>query len=181
MLNERDGGIGALAFSLRNVMTGYDTKKGVGVLRLNKKQESCRKLSVFDRNYTPVDPQSCGRQDTTFVNGLWAVSLRRRQRLSVDFQSASHLLGRRVGICETCSRGRGRLRQTKGKDDRPRSSRRTLRQGADPAPASARPRLRLHAQALSGCRLADAKPDLGCGSRSGATGQTGSTCRAGGR
>ena len=126
MLDERDGGIGGARLVVEECETGYDTKKGVECYNLTKSRKSCRKHSVLDWNYPPVDPQSCGRQDTRFVNGLWTFRLRGRQRLSMDFQSASHLVGWRVGICETCSGGRGRLRQAKGKDDRPRSSRRTL-------------------------------------------------------
>ena len=133
MLNERDGGIGGVKLIVEECETGYDTKKGVECYDSVKGKQPCRHQPVFDRHHAAADSQGGGRQDSDSVDGLRSLRLGRRQPVSVDLQSTGHLLGRRLGIHAPRRRRRGRLRQAQGQEDRPRPSRRALRQGADPA------------------------------------------------
>ena len=138
MLNERDGGIGGVKLNVEECETGYDTKKGV----------ECYE-QVKGKNPIVINPYSTGITlqiiPKAAVDKIPVLSMAYGlsasadgQKLPVDLQSAGDLLGRRLDVREIRRAEGRRPRQAQGQEDRPRLSRRAVRQGADPAARGAR-------------------------------------------
>ena len=181
MLNERDGGIGGVKLVVEECETGYDTKKGV----------ECYE-SVKGKNPVVVNPYSTGITlqliPKAAVDKIPILSMAYGLSASADGNifpwvfnpPATYWDGASVFV-QHVGAGRRRLRQAQGQEDRPRPSRRALRQGADPAARGARQGLWLRRSSSTRCRRGHAEPVARSGSMSAATGRTGSICRAGAR
>ena len=95
MLNERDGGIGGVKLVVDECETSYDTKKGLECYDAAKPKNPVIVNPMVDRYHAVADPESLGRQDSDPVVGLRPFGLGQGRRLSLDFQPAGNLLGRR--------------------------------------------------------------------------------------
>ena len=111
MLNERDSGIGGAHLIVEECETGYDTKKGVECYDSTKGKNPVVSTPYSTGITLQLIPKAAVDKIPVLSMAYGLSASADGNNFPVDFQSASHVLGRRVGVRATCRRGRGRLRQ----------------------------------------------------------------------
>ena len=111
MLNERDGGINGVKIDVEECETSYDTKKGLECYEQVKSKHPVV-INPYSTGITlPLIPKAAVDKIPLLSLAYGLSASARRQYLSVDFQSAGHLLGRRLHV-RSLRRQQGRRTST---------------------------------------------------------------------
>ena len=115
MLNERDGGIGGVKLVIEECETGYDTKKGLGMLRGREGQEARHGEPVVHGRDPAADPARGGGQDPGALGRLRAFGLGRRRPLPWIFNPPNTYWDGAAAIIKYIGDQEGGIDKLKGK------------------------------------------------------------------